>query len=339
MTNSAPHCPGPHLARGVAGTPPITRWRSRDHHPTRPKYPRASCRPRGPRGAVVAASIVLVAATPAEDADARTAANRSRTGQLPYGELISDRSPARDAAVQARADRVRRPRRSCGAAEAERDRRRGRAARVAAEQAAAARVEAERAAAVSSMGGGWAALRRCESGGDYGAVSANGSYRGAYQFSRSTWNSVAARSHPHLVGVDPAAAAPADQDAMALRCTAPRGRAPGRTAADTSDACAARQAGASLAVDAVPVAVAVPVVLGIHARRRRVRTRSRPPRGTTRNGGRRRPRCSARSVDGRRARPTDVRRRVRHVRGHVGRLSRVAPVAVPAVVAGDRLGR
>ena len=27
----------------------------------------------------------------------------------------------------------------------------------------------------SSMGGGWAALRRCESGGDYGAVSANGS--------------------------------------------------------------------------------------------------------------------------------------------------------------------
>ena len=66
------------------------------------------------------------------------------------------------------------------------------------------------------MGGGWAACAAAESGGDYGAVSANGSYGGAYQFSRSTWNSVAFRSHPHLVGVDPAAAAPADQDAMAL---------------------------------------------------------------------------------------------------------------------------
>lgn len=108
--------------------------------------------------------------------------------------------------------------------------------RVAAEQAAAAaRAEAERAAAAqaaarasssSSMGGGWAALRRCESGGDYGAVSASGSYRGAYQFSRSTWNSVASSSAPHLVGVDPAAAAPADQDAMAMALYRSSGSSP-----------------------------------------------------------------------------------------------------------------
>lgn len=98
------------------------------------------------------------------------------------------------------------------------------AERAAAERAAAERAAAERAAAArrvttsggGSMGGGWAALRRCESGGNYGAVSSSGTYRGAYQFSRSTWNSVARGSYPHLVGVDPAAAAPADQDAMAL---------------------------------------------------------------------------------------------------------------------------
>jgi hypothetical protein len=110
--------------------------------------------------------------------------------------------------------------------------------RVAAEQAAAAaraeaeRVAAEQAAAAartsssSSMGGGWAALRRCESGGDYGAVSSSGTYRGAYQFSRSTWNSVASSSYPHLVGVDPAAASAADQDAMAMALYRSSGSSP-----------------------------------------------------------------------------------------------------------------
>ena len=168
---------------------------------------------------VVAASIVLVAATPTEDADARPAAARPAPQLLPYGELLltSERSRADEAAERAEAERVRRFLEAAAAAEA---------ARVAAEQAAAARAEAERAAAVSSMGGGWAALRRCESGGDYGAVSANGSYRGAYQFSRSTWNSVASRSYPHLVGVDPAAAAPADQDAMALALYRSSGSSP-----------------------------------------------------------------------------------------------------------------
>jgi hypothetical protein len=59
------------------------------------------------------------------------------------------------------------------------------------------------------------ALRVCESGGDYTAVSPGGSYRGAYQFGQGTWDSVASRWRPDLVGVDPAAAAPADQDALA----------------------------------------------------------------------------------------------------------------------------
>lgn len=62
----------------------------------------------------------------------------------------------------------------------------------------------------------WAALRGCEASGDYGAVSANARYRGAYQFSQATWDWIAGLTSPSLVGVDPAAANPADQDAMAL---------------------------------------------------------------------------------------------------------------------------
>lgn len=71
---------------------------------------------------------------------------------------------------------------------------------------------------------GLARLRGCESGGNYGAVSASGTYRGAYQFSRTTWNSVAGRYHPHLHGTDPAAAAPWDQDRMARALFATSGR-------------------------------------------------------------------------------------------------------------------
>ncbi|HWS44789.1 MAG TPA: hypothetical protein VN636_02935, partial [Acidimicrobiia bacterium] len=56
-----------------------------------------------------------------------------------------------------------------------------------------------------------------DSAGGYHAVSSDGLYHGAYQFLRSTWNNVArAAGRPDLVGVDPAAAAPADQDQLAL---------------------------------------------------------------------------------------------------------------------------
>ncbi len=56
-----------------------------------------------------------------------------------------------------------------------------------------------------------------DTAGGYAAVSPDGVYRGAYQFLRSTWNNVArAAGRPDLVGVDPAAAAPADQDQLAL---------------------------------------------------------------------------------------------------------------------------
>jgi len=71
-----------------------------------------------------------------------------------------------------------------------------------------------------------AALRACEAGGDYSAVSYGGWYRGAYQFNQETWDSVASRWNPSLVGVDPAMTSPADQDAMARALYRERGWAP-----------------------------------------------------------------------------------------------------------------
>lgn len=63
----------------------------------------------------------------------------------------------------------------------------------------------------------WAALRNCESGGNYSILNPNGLYRGAYQFSQSTWDWVAGAYYRELVGVDPAQASPADQDKMAFK--------------------------------------------------------------------------------------------------------------------------
>ncbi|MEZ5232142.1 MAG: transglycosylase family protein [Acidimicrobiales bacterium] len=110
--------------------------------------------------------------------------------------------------------------------------RRAEADRLAAEREAAAReaaaaAEAEAAEAVSDEPGSsgeapsapfvppttadddqaeaWAKLVDCESGGNYQAIGGGGLYRGAYQFSIPTWESVGGTG-------DPAAASPAEQD-------------------------------------------------------------------------------------------------------------------------------
>lgn len=70
----------------------------------------------------------------------------------------------------------------------------------------------------------WEAVRFCEATGDYSAVNPTGKYRGAYQFSRQTWDWIAELHFEHLIGVDPAAAAPADQDRMAQALYDLRGR-------------------------------------------------------------------------------------------------------------------
>ena len=70
----------------------------------------------------------------------------------------------------------------------------------------------------------WRLLRDCESKENYSAISSTGRYRGAYQFSRRTWNWLAENTFPELVGVDPAVASVADQDKMAYKLYERSGR-------------------------------------------------------------------------------------------------------------------
>ncbi|HVF33453.1 MAG TPA: transglycosylase family protein [Acidimicrobiales bacterium] len=69
------------------------------------------------------------------------------------------------------------------------------------------RAVSPRASRSSGAGRGdvWAALARCESGGNPSARSANGRYTGAFQFSNATWQSLgyggSAADHPYEVQV------------------------------------------------------------------------------------------------------------------------------------------
>ena len=72
----------------------------------------------------------------------------------------------------------------------------------------------------------WAALRYCESSGNYGIVDSSGLYHGAYQFNVETWDDVANGFWPELVGIVPSQASPADQDKMALKLFDLRGAQP-----------------------------------------------------------------------------------------------------------------
>ena len=79
-----------------------------------------------------------------------------------------------------------------------------------------------RAAAPATTTTAHSALERiaqCESGGDPTAVSADGTYRGKYQFSRDTWRALGGTG-------DPAAAPEAEQDRLAAKLLAASGTSP-----------------------------------------------------------------------------------------------------------------
>ncbi len=68
---------------------------------------------------------------------------------------------------------------------------------------------------------------QAESGGNYSAVSPDGLYMGAFQFSQPTWNTAAqAAGRPDLVGVPPNQASKADQDTVAVALYALDGQQP-----------------------------------------------------------------------------------------------------------------
>lgn len=153
----------------------------------------------------------LRAAAAAEEAEAVEQARLLEEEQL---RLREEREMAAEAARKAEQDRIARER----AAEAQ-------AAQAAAETAA--REEPQPAAAGGPAAAQWQALRHCESGGNYQAVSSNGLYHGAYQFYQGTWDNIARSSgRTDLVGVAPSDASPADQDALALALYQSRGHRP-----------------------------------------------------------------------------------------------------------------
>ncbi len=83
----------------------------------------------------------------------------------------------------------------------------------------------------SRCAGDFSCFKECtldiESDGNYGAVSPGGTYRGAWQFDQSTWDSNSAASgRDDLVGLDPASAAPGDQDEIAHVLYQSRGNQP-----------------------------------------------------------------------------------------------------------------
>jgi hypothetical protein len=77
----------------------------------------------------------------------------------------------------------------------------------------------KQASAGASSGSTLERIAQCESGGHPTAVSADGRYRGKYQFSRATWRAMGGSG-------DPAEAPESEQDAMAAKLLAARGTSP-----------------------------------------------------------------------------------------------------------------
>ncbi len=145
--------------------------------------------------------------------DRVTRAERERIFALPLSELERRNRVLRERLETLRKRAARKAARRRAAA----------AATAAAPGTPAAAQAAATAPAVASGGtatpGNLAAIAACESGGNPSAVGGGGQYRGKYQFSMSTWQSVGGTG-------DPAAASEAEQDARAAALYAQQGSSP-----------------------------------------------------------------------------------------------------------------
>lgn len=154
-----------------------------------------------------------------DEADATSALVQAAASERDAGAAVVDAVAARDRAVAQRA--ARRLAASAGAPQL--------SAGSAAKQAGAGRAATVPSSAAGlgvrpSPGGAsadeaafLARVRACESHGNYAIVNPTGRYRGAYQFSFTTWQGVGGSG-------DPAAASPAEQDARALALLRLQGR-------------------------------------------------------------------------------------------------------------------